>query len=221
MTDRRYTIPYISVLDALDLSSNEIIMEDRALRLPVMTTNWPDEYPYTPITSVDLAYADNGFYIRFRSRGKGLKAQFSEDGSPVHKDSCVEAFLKFPDAERYFNLEFNCIGTADCGYRVSREDNLPFTHQQYAMIDRVTSERQGMLFERPLGIHEFVVSLRIDYKLFGLSSRVELPDYILANFYKCGDETTVPHFASWMPVDAPHPDFHRPESFRPLYFEKR
>lgn len=218
MNDRRYTIPYIPVLDALDLSSNEIIMEDQSLRLPVMTNNWPDQYPYTPITTVDIAYADSGIYLRFRSRGKGLKAQYSEDGSQVHKDSCVEAFMKFPDDEKYYNLEFNCIGTADCGYRVSRHDNLPFTASQYALVERSTSERHGIIFERPIGIHEFVVSVRLDYKVFGISGRTQLPDHILANFYKCGDETVVPHFASWMPIDTPEPDFHRPEFFRPLYF---
>ena len=35
-------IPYIPVLDALDLTSNEVLMEEQALRLPIMTYNWPD-----------------------------------------------------------------------------------------------------------------------------------------------------------------------------------
>ena len=219
-TLRRYTIPYVPVLDALDLSSNEIIMEEQSLRLPVMTNNWPDEYPYVPITTVDLAYSNAGLYIRFQSKGKGLKAQFAEDGSPVHKDSCVEAFLQMPGEERYYNLEFNCIGAADCGYRKNREDNVPFTPQQYELIERYSSKRAGLLFERPLGIQDFVISLKISYSLFGIKGREELPEYLLGNFYKCGDETTIPHFLSWMPVEAPKPDFHRPECFRPLYFGK-
>ena len=220
MEDRRYTIPFIPVLDALDLSSNEIIMEEQSLRLPVMTNNWPEQYPYIPITTVDIAYANSGLYLRFQAKGKGLKARYSEDGSPVHKDSCVEAFLQLPGDQRYYNLEFNCIGTADCGYRLSREINEPFTAAQYALIQRVTSERSGMLFERPLGIQEFSVSLRIDYRLFGLRGKEDLPEYLLGNFYKCGDETPVVHFASWMPIETPEPDFHRPEFFRPLYFGK-
>ena len=220
MNERRYTIPYVPVLDALDLSSNEIIMEDQALRLPVMTNNWPEQFPYIPITSVDLAYADSGLYLRFQSKGKGLKAQYSEDGDPVHKDSCIEAFLQFPGDDRYYNLEFNCIGTADCGYRQSREDNTPFTPQQYALIERMTSERAGTIFDRPLGIQSFVVSFKISYKLFGLTGKDDLPESIMANFYKCGDETSLEHYASWAPIEAPKPDFHRPEFFRPLYFKK-
>ena len=40
-----------------------------------------------------------------------------------------------------------------------------------------------------------------------------------ANFYKCGDDTTKPHFLSWNPVKAPKPDFHRPEQFGVLNFQ--
>ena len=36
---------------------------------------------------------------------------------------------------------------------------------------------------------------------------------IRANFYKCGDETPIPHFGMWSPVDNETPDFHRPEYF--------
>ena len=38
----------------------------------------------------------------------------------------------------------------------------------------------------------------------------------LANFYKCGDETKVPHYISWSAIDTTSPDFHRPEFFAPV-----
>ena len=37
------------------------------------------------------------------------------------------------------------------------------------------------------------------------------------NFYKCGDETSHPHWASWNPIE--RFDFHQPECFAPLTFE--
>ena len=37
-----------------------------------------------------------------------------------------------------------------------------------------------------------------------------------ANFYKCGDETSHPHWASWRPVDALN--FHLPRCFGYLQF---
>ena len=48
-----------------------------------------------------------------------------------------------------------------------------------------------------------------------------LPDgkEITANFYKCGDDLTVPHFVSWNPIKTEKPDFHRPEFFGKLKFK--
>lgn len=213
------TIPYVPVLDALDLSSNEIIMEEHSLRLPIMTNNWSDQYPYLPISTVDVAYSSKGLYLRFYSRGKGLRAQIANDGDRVHQDSCVEAFVQLPGDSRYFNFEFNCIGTCDASYRYSREESTPFTPEQYSLIERVTTERRDTLFERPNGVFPFCVSVLLRFEVLGIHSMAELPDCIMANFYKCGDLTTAPHFGSWQPIDAPRPDFHRPEFFKPLYFE--
>ena len=42
---------------------------------------------------------------------------------------------------------------------------------------------------------------------------------IRANFYKCGDKTSQPHFLSWNPIALPSPDFHCPAFFGELNFE--
>jgi hypothetical protein len=38
-----------------------------------------------------------------------------------------------------------------------------------------------------------------------------------ANFYKCGDKTSHPHWISWAPVD--QLNFHLPRCFGPIVFE--
>ncbi|MBF0230732.1 MAG: hypothetical protein HQK63_14285 [Desulfamplus sp.] len=40
-----------------------------------------------------------------------------------------------------------------------------------------------------------------------------------ANFYKCADKTSHPHWLTWSPVDFPKPNFHIHESFGILKFE--
>ena len=40
-----------------------------------------------------------------------------------------------------------------------------------------------------------------------------------ANFYKCADKTSKPHWLTWSVVDRPSPDFHVPESFGMLEFK--
>lgn len=39
------------------------------------------------------------------------------------------------------------------------------------------------------------------------------------NFYKCGDETTVPHYLAWSPLTCENPDYHRRQDFGQLVFE--
>ena len=40
-----------------------------------------------------------------------------------------------------------------------------------------------------------------------------------ANFYKCADDSSHPHWLTWSPVDFPKPQFHLPEFFGVLKFE--
>jgi hypothetical protein len=40
-----------------------------------------------------------------------------------------------------------------------------------------------------------------------------------ANFYKCADHTSHPHWLTWSPVDFPKPNFHLPRFFGVLEFE--
>ena len=40
-----------------------------------------------------------------------------------------------------------------------------------------------------------------------------------ANFYKCADKTSHPHWLTWTLVDYPNPKFHLPEFFGRLDFE--
>jgi hypothetical protein len=41
-----------------------------------------------------------------------------------------------------------------------------------------------------------------------------------ANFYKVGSGLSVPHYLTWNPVGTPAPDYHRPEFFGEVLFEK-
>ncbi len=40
------------------------------------------------------------------------------------------------------------------------------------------------------------------------------------NFFKCGDGLSMPHFLSWAPIQAEKPNFHTPQFFREVEFEK-
>lgn len=212
---KKLIIPNLPALDVLDLSSVGFFLENKALRLYINTVNW-QAYPYRPIAVVDVARTDRNLYLRYFVRGYSLKALYDIDGSPVHKDSCVEFFVKTPDSlYNYINFEFNCIGTCDAAYRQSREEKEEFTLGEYASIKRHTSLGVKTMKEET-GIHSWELIVSIPFELLDINPE-NLPKKIAANFYKCADDTQHPHFLSWAPIDLPSPDFHCPAFFSELY----
>ncbi|MDR1344469.1 MAG: hypothetical protein LBJ39_03860 [Tannerellaceae bacterium] len=208
-------IPYLPALDVLDLSSVGFLLENKSQRVYVNVLNWP-EYSYMPIAVADIARSNSGLYIRFFVRGNSLKAAYADDNSPVHKDSCVEFFMKKTDEESYINFEFNCIGACNAARRTGRERATSFSKEDYSLIRRYSNiERKA--FPEKKGVYEWELVIAIPFGLMGLDAG-DLPEKIMGNFYKCADETASPHYLSWNPIDTPEPDFHRPEYFGELYF---
>ena len=73
-------------------------------------------------------------------------------------------------------------------------------------------------FEEKTGNFEWKLTVEIPFSLIGIQTD-ELPTVIKANFYKCGDETAVPHFLSWNHIMTKESDFHQPKFFGELIFE--
>ena len=72
-------------------------------------------------------------------------------------------------------------------------------------------------FEEKEGIHSWQVVVAIPFDMMGIDCN-NMPEMVNANFYKCGDKTSIPHYVSWNKIETENPDFHRPEFFGELYF---
>lgn len=211
-------IPYLPVLDTLDIDSVKIPLEG-ALRLPIMTNNWPNSYPYVPITAVSLAYGSQGLYLHFTTIEKGLRVTALKDDTPVHYDSCLEAFIatKNESPVEYINFEFNAAGICAAARRTGRHDGESLSEQEYKSILR-SSNIPLLLTEDYSKTTTIELSVMIPFSLLGIAPESPSGTVIKANFYKCGDCTIRPHFASWAPINTEMPDFHRPEFFKELCF---
>lgn len=211
---KKLKVPYVATLDVLDLSSLGFVFEKRAHREYIDVINW-EEYPYKPIVAFDVARTDKNLYISYFVRGNSIKASYDLDNSPVHKDSCVEFFMKRVGDSNYMNFEFNCIGTCDAAFRESRDIKRSLLPEEYAQIRRHSTLKHQVFSER-MGIYSWGLIVSIPFTLMGLDPD-NLPEKILGNFYKCADDTESPHFVSWSPIDLPEPNFHCPDFFGEIY----
>lgn len=212
---KQIKVPFLRTLDVLDLSSISVLMEDKAHRESIDIVNWK-EYPYKPVVAFDIARGETELYIRYFVKGNSLKAVYTEDNSPVYQDSCVEFFMKRVNDDFYMNFEFNCIGACDAARRMSKERKSSLSADEYSRIRRYSTVRTSG-FEEQKGVYSWELTVTIPFSLMGLDPN-NLPEKILANFYKCADETSYPHFVSWSPIDLPEPNFHCPEFFGEIYF---
>ena len=180
-------------------------------RNPIAELNWP-VFPYQPAVNFTIAYQEDYIFLKYNVSEKDIKTTYLVTNEPVYKDACVEFFIALEDDEKYYNFEFNCIGTCLAAYGSKFERN--FLPKQ--LIEKIQHRSSFKLKD---GLVHWELTLAIPRELFchhslstfkGLTGR--------ANFYKCGDDLPVPHFLSWNPIQTEDPDFHQPSYFGEIVF---
>lgn len=179
--------------------------------------NWK-EYSYAPEVSFRMAYTEETLLLHYRVKEQSVRARYGKDNEPVWTDSCVECFFQPEEGGDYYNIECNCAATLLIGVGKDRQHRELVGPQLLAKVERWASlgsrpfeERPGTcLWEVALVVPSVVLIRHPELSLTGKTFR--------GNFYKCGDELTVPHFLSWNPIEVESPDFHRPEFFGQLRF---
>lgn len=183
---------------------------------PIATVNWPDEYPYCPEAAFRMAWCPEGLLLHYRVEEQSVRARYADDGGKVWTDACVECFIRNADSDTYYNIECNCIGTLLAASGDSRHGRVPVASELRSAVLRWASLGNEP-FEERCEPTVWEVALVIPASLFvAYPIRLEAGAVLRANFYKCGDELSVPHFLSWNPIEVSQPDFHRPEYFGEL-----
>ena len=184
---------------------------------PVGTVNW-EAFPYKPEVKFNIAYGDSEIYIKYYVREAHTKAEKSHTNEMVCEDSCVEFFVSPSDDGIYYNFEFNPIGTALMGSGHGRHDSARTDPSIVEGIRRLTT-MGDQPFAEISGDIKWSLTVAIPIGAF-FHHRVEslAGKSFRANFYKCGDKLSNPHFVTWNPVGTEKPDYHRPEYFGILKF---
>lgn len=171
-----------------------------------MISNYKWTEGYAPEAYAQLIYVeDKGFALRMTAVESAPKAVYGNYNDPVYKDSCLEFFVNFNNGDKYMNFEMNSNGAFLAAVRSDRKNKTPI--DMLAPLPEVSpSKGEGTWTVEVFYSNELIG------KLFGKSTFAPGESF-KGNFYKCGDETEIPHFGMWSPVDNETPDFHRPEFF--------
>lgn len=213
---KRLVIPRVETLPTSAALVPDVLDALNADFQPIAAVNWPDEYPYGPEAAFRMAWCPEGLLVHYRVSEQSVRARYAEDGGMVWTDSCVECFIRNADTDTYYNIECNCIGTLLAASGDGRHDRVPVATELRSAVLRWASLGSEP-FEERKETTAWEVALVIPATLFKAHPiRLEAGNVLRANFYKCGDELTVPHFLSWNPIEVAQPDFHRPEYFGEL-----
>ena len=181
--------------------------------------NW-EEYSYKPDVRFRIGHVNDEIWIVFYVREGHVLAQRTATNSSTHKDSCVEFFIDPRHEGSYYNFEFNAIGTTHLAYGPGRGERIFVDPDKIESLIETKSSLGSNPVDKQNGEQEWELTVVIPADVFVHSKFTTLSGLKAnANFYKCGDETSRPHFLTWSPVKTPRPDFHRPEFFGKLVFE--
>lgn len=221
MTEQRNKKEYLEIPRIADISPTDEKAVDAAFeRLtpqPIACCNWAEQFPYTPKVTFRAFHTDRYLMLQYDVDEEVTMACVAADNGEVWTDSCVEFFIA-PDNESYYNFECNCIGRLLLGYhKIGKETQQATPDIMSSILRRSTLGEKP--FEERKGNNHWRVTLAIPpAALFGESLTSWAGVKARANFYKCGDHLSQPHFLSWRPIVAPKPNFHLPQFFEQIKF---
>lgn len=173
---------------------------------------------YVPQVEFRVMHTSDKLYLKFSVTEQYTAALVENDHGQVWTDSCVEFFIAFDDSG-YYNFEFTCIGRALLAFRLEKPNPRRASNEVMASIERFSTLGHECFAERK-GDNHWQLTVAIPYSAFfehnitnldGVSAR--------ANFYKCGDNLSKPHFVAWNQIENPTPNFHLMQYFGTLNFQ--
>jgi len=186
----------------------------------------PASSSHRPRACAKMSYDERNLFVWFHIEDRYVLSTRMNYQDPVYRDSCVEFFIQPRAGSGYFNFEINCGGTLSVAYieDPTRDGNV------FAKSTPVAAElgrRVRIRHSAPAIVHP-EISEPFDWQIDCRVPLSVLEAYVgplgplegqtwHANFFKCAEDNSHPHWASWSPIgDALN--FHQPQCFAPLRF---
>ena len=194
------------------------LLENNAEIQFIETINWP-LFKYKPDVKFRIAYWQDQIWLKFYVNEENIRAKETRVNGNVYKDSCVEFFISTKRNDTYYNFEFNCIGIPHVGYgKVGTVKSM--VDPEILKLMTIKPSLGYEPFDEKTGGHQWELMVTIPKECLAYDEGLVLKGLkASANFYKCGDETSKPHYVTWNPVGTAEPDYHQPAYFGEIIFE--
>jgi hypothetical protein len=181
-----------------------------------------------PETRAKLLHDNGHLYVLFDVRDRYVRCVHTDYQSMVSRDSCVEFFLQPPGQPGYFNFEINCGGAMLLYFieDATRGKDAPF--EKFTPVPESVSAGVRVWHSLPRRVEpeivepvEWSLGCAVPLSLFAAFVGDGAPvggQTWRGNFFKCGDHTSRPHWASWAPIGELL-RFHQPDRFGCVDFE--
>ncbi|WP_308990412.1 carbohydrate-binding family 9-like protein [Mariniflexile litorale] len=182
-----------------------------------------DQYPWGKTDEFQkirfkIAHNNKNIYLYYDVTEPEMMAKYSNHNDPVCKDSCVEFFIAFEKDANYYNFEFNSLGTCLLAWGPDRYNRQLLDTKKINLIKVKTKIKR--VNKNGLTLFNWKTFIKIPLKTFSFSSIKSLENIkARANFYKCGDDLSKPHYITWNTIKSEKPDFHLKSYFGDIEFD--
>jgi hypothetical protein len=211
-------MPSYQIINALDPSRAESIAIDHF---------FSKSSSHRPQTTVQVCHDDDWIRTRFTVADRFVRAVSKRYHDRIWCDSCVEFFVKPREDKGYFNFEFSANGQYLISY-ITDPARVPGGFKEFVKVpwdlakqvevkSSLGSSNLDPEIQEPV---MWTLDAAIPVSLmehFAGPLRPLAGQRWRGNFYKCGDETSHPHWGAWSPVTRGE-SFHQPEFFGELIF---
>lgn len=178
----------------------------------VTLTHAPWLTPCDIAAQAQVCHDGERIHVRMQAKERAVRATLTGPLEQVCDDSCLEFFFApLAGDGRYFNFEWNRLGTLYLGFGAER----------HTRVRQIVRDADGLFAPAPFDTED---GWGIEFVLPVSFIRLYMPAFALpceaaCNFYKCGDRTEIPHYLAWSPLTSDRPDFHRRQDFGTIVFE--
>jgi hypothetical protein len=179
------------------------------------------------VVRAKLAHTDDSLCTIFHVTETFVRSIWLNYQDPVCRDSCVELFVQPSPEGGYFNFEVNCGGTmliyyiedpTPAGDRFRKYTPVAIEHARRVRVATSMPRTTPLEIQEPIDWRvELMIPIAILEPYAGPIGNISGRCW-RGNLYKCADNSSHPHWASWSPIGEPL-NFHQPERFGKWQFE--